>query len=174
MVIWITGISGTGKTTLGKYFFNKFKKKFPSTIYFDGDKFREIFNNDINYTLKDRNTNAVRLTRLVKFLSNQSINIVISANITTFRFRTWCRKNIKNYMELYIECEKKILKKRDYKNLYKLIQKKKIKNVVGIDLPFKKPKGCDIYLDNNRSKLDLFKNYTKILNLAKKKRIKIY
>ncbi len=77
-------------------------------------------------------------------------------------------------MELYIECEKKILKKRDYKNLYKLIQKKKIKNVVGIDLPFIKPKGCDIYLDNNRSKLDLFKNYEKILNLAKKKRIKIY
>ena len=68
---------------------------------------------------------------------------------------------------------KKNLKKRDYKNLYKLIQKKK-KNVVGIDLPFIKPKGCDIYLDNNRSKLDLFKNYTKILNLAKKKRIKIY
>ena len=66
MVIWITGISGTGKTTLLKYFFNKFKKKFPSTIYFDGD-FREIFNNDIKYTLKDRNTNAVRLTRLVSF-----------------------------------------------------------------------------------------------------------
>ena len=77
MVIWITGISGTGKTTLGKYF-NKFKKIL-FQLYFDGDKFREIFNNDIKYTLKDRNTNAVRLTRLVKFLSNQSINIVISA-----------------------------------------------------------------------------------------------
>ncbi len=174
MVIWITGISGSGKTTLGQYFFKKLKKNFPSTIFFDGDKFREIFNNDIKYTLKDRNTNAVRLTRLVQFLSSQNINIVISANLTTFRFRTWCRKNIKNYLELYIECKKKILKKRDYKNLYKLVEEKKIKNVVGIDIPFIKPKGCDIYLKNNTSKLDLFKNCKKILNLATKKKIKIY
>ena len=44
MVIWITGISGTGKTTLGKYFYNSFKKENPSTIYFDGDQFRSILN----------------------------------------------------------------------------------------------------------------------------------
>tara|TARA_B100001250_G_C19780990_1_gene781869 strand:+ start:1156 stop:1680 length:525 start_codon:yes stop_codon:yes gene_type:complete len=174
MVIWFTGISGTGKTTLGKYFFDRFKKKNSSTIYFDGDKFRSIFKNDIKYTIRDRNTNAQRLTRLVKFLSDQKINIIISANITTFSFRKWCRKNIKNYLEIYIHTSKKILRKRDYKNLYKLILKKKIKNVVGIDLPFKRPSGCSLYLNNNSSKYELFKNYEKILNLIEKRKIKVY
>ncbi len=174
MVIWITGISGTGKTTLGKHFFSRFKKKNPSTIYFDGDKFRSIFKNDIKYTIKDRNTNAQRLTRLVKFLSDQKINIIISANITTFSFRIWCRKNIKNYIEIYINTSKKILKKRDYKNLYKSISENKIKNVVGIDLPFKRPEGCSLYLSNNGSKNELFKNYKKILNLIEKRKIKVY
>ena len=174
MIIWITGISGTGKTTLAKHFYNKFKKKYPSTIYFDGDKFRSIFKNDIKYTLKDRNTNAQRLTRLVKHLSDQKINIVISANITLFSFRRWCRKNIKNYIEIYIETSKKILAQRDYKNLYKLISKKKIKNVVGIDLPFHKPKGCNMYLKNHKSREDFIKNYDKILNLIQKKKTRIF
>jgi len=174
MVIWITGISGTGKTTLGKYFLKKFKKKYPSTIYFDGDKFREIFNNDIMYTLKDRNTNALRLTRLVKFLSQQKVNIVVSANITTFKFRIWCRKNIKNFIEIYLETSKKILARRDYKNLYKLVSQKKIKNVVGIDMPFNKPKGSNLYLKNNKSKKEFLKNYNKIIKLIEKKKITIY
>ena len=51
MVIWFTGISGTGKTTIAKQFC-KFLKKHPSTIYFDGDKFRKFFGNDIKYTLE--------------------------------------------------------------------------------------------------------------------------
>ena len=174
MVIWITGISGTGKTTLGKHFYKFFKKENPSTIYFDGDKFRSIFKNDIKYSLKDRNTNAQRLTALVKHLSDQKINIVISANITTFSFRKWCRKNIKNYIEVYIETTKKILIQRDYKNLYKMVLQKKIKNVVGVDLPFKKPNGCDIYLKNNKSKDTLLKNYNKIKKLIKKKKKKIH
>ena len=69
MIIWITGISGAGKSTLGKLFFKKFKKKYKNTVFFDGDEFRKIFNDDIKYTLKDRDVNAQRLTTLVKYLS---------------------------------------------------------------------------------------------------------
>ncbi len=174
MVIWITGISGAGKTTLGKFFFKNFKKVYPNTIFFDGDKFRKIFKNDLKYTLKDRNINALRLTRLVKYLSNQKINIVISANITTYSFRIWNRKNIKNYFEIYIDCKKNILKLRDYKNLYKNISQKKIKDVVGIDIPFNKPKGCNLYLTNNKSKKNLEQKYYKILELLNKKKVKIF
>ena len=94
MIIWITGISGAGKTTLGKALFKKFKKKNNSTIYLDGDQIRNIFNKDLNYSLKDRNLNAERLTKLVKYLSEQKKNIIISANLTSTKYRTWCRKNL--------------------------------------------------------------------------------
>ena len=53
MVIWITGISGSGKSTFGKYFFKKFKNIKKNTIFFDGDEFRKIFLDDIKYTLQD-------------------------------------------------------------------------------------------------------------------------
>jgi len=118
MVIWITGISGTGKSTLGKKLLTEVKKKFPATIFFDGDQFREIFQNDINYTLKDRDINAVRLTRLVRNISKQNVNIIVSANLTNIKFRKWMKENVKNYYEIYISASLKSLLKRDYKKLY--------------------------------------------------------
>lgn len=174
MVIWITGISGSGKTTLGKKIFKSLKKKYLSSIFFDGDKFRKIFDNDLKYTLKDRDKNAHRLTRLIKALSDQKINVVVAANLTSHKYRTWCRKNIKNYFEIYIEVKKNNLLKRDYKNLYCRVIKKKIKNVVGIDLPFKKPTGSHLYLKNNKTKKDFLKNVDMIFYKINISKIKIF
>ena len=158
---------------LGEYIgkiFLEVKKKYTSTIFFDGDKFREIFQNDINYTLKDRDINAMRLTRLVKNLSLQKINIIISANLTNIKFRKWMRRNVKNYYEIYISASLKSLLKRDYKKLYSKAINKKIKNVVGVDLPFNEPKNSDLYLKNNNEKKIFLKSVDKILRDIKSKK----
>ena len=78
-------------------------------------EFRKIFHDDIKYTLRDRDVNAIRLTSLVKYVSDQKVNLIISANITSQRFRDWCRKNVKNYFEIFIDTPMEILRKRDYK-----------------------------------------------------------
>jgi len=174
VVIWITGISGSGKSTLGKYFFKRFKKTYKNSIFFDGDEFRSIFLNDINYTLNDRDKNAKRLTSLTKYLSDQKVNIIISANITSQKYRNWCKKNIKNYFELFLETSFNNLLKRDYKNLYKKALKKKIRNVVGVDIPFKKPKKPDLIIENNDSKKELYKNYLYILKVIRGKKLKLF
>ena len=174
MVIWITGISGSGKSTFGKYFFKKFKKKHKNTIFFDGDEFRKIFLDDVKYTLKDRNKNAERLTNLIKYLSDQKINIVISANITSQKFRDWCRKKIKNYFEVFIDTPFNILLKRDYKNLYKNALKRKIQNVVGVDIPFIKPKNPNLVINNSGTVKELKMNYSFVLKSLKKKKIKFF
>ena len=171
MVIWITGISGAGKTTLAKFFLKN--KKFQS-VYFDGDQFRKILGNDIKYTLKDRDINAHRLTRLVKYLSDQKLNIIISANLTSRKYRNWCKKNIKNYIEIFIDADIKNLVKRDYKKLYSTAIKGKIKNVVGVDLPFKKPLGSNIYIKNNSTKKKFLQNIKLINKYINQNKIKIY
>jgi adenylylsulfate kinase len=174
VVIWITGISGSGKSTFGKYFFKKFKKIKRNSIFFDGDEFRKILFDDIKYTLRDRDKHALCLTSLVKYLSEQNINIIISANITSQRFRNWCRKKVKNYYEVFIDAPFNILLKRDYKKLYKKALEKKIKNVVGVDIVFKKPKNPDFVIKNTESKQKLYKNFSTILKEIKKKKIRIY
>jgi cytidine diphosphoramidate kinase len=174
VVIWITGISASGKSTLGKYFFKKFKKQKRNTVFFDGDEFRKIFHNDIKYTLRDRDVNAIRLTSLVKYVSDQKTNLIVSANITSQRFRDWCRKNIKNYFEIFIDTPIEVLRKRDYKKLYKNAFSGKIKNVVGVDIKFIKPKKPDLTIDNSKTKSNLYLNYNKILKEIKNRKIKIF
>jgi len=174
MILWITGISGSGKTTLGKYFYKQFIKKYKNTIFLDGDDFRSLFGNDLKYTIKDRDINALRMTSFVKYISQQKINLIISANITSEKYRRWCRKNLKKFNQIYIRASIDQLMKRDYKSLYRKAIKGKIKNVVGVDLPFNEPKCIDLYLDNNGSKKSFLLKTRLINRYLKEKKIKIY
>ena len=94
--------------------------------------------------------------------------------MTSNKYRIWCEKNLKNYIHIFIDANIEALKKRDYKNLYKNALKKKIKNVVGIDIKFIKPKNFDLVITNNDSKKNFLKNIIKILKHPKFKKIKIY
>lgn len=80
------------------------------------------------------------------------------------------KKNVENYYEIYISASLNSLLKRDYKKLYSKAITKKIKNVVGVDLPFIEPKNSDFYLKNNYDKKSFLKNIDKILKDIKIKK----
>ena len=159
MVIWFTGISGVGKTTIARKLCSSLKKKI---ILIDGDSLRKINNNDLGYTQKDRDRNAIRLINLVKYVSDQKIDVMVCANITSIKFRKIIKKKIKNFYEIHISAKMDNLLKRDYKKLYYNALNKKIKNVVGVDIPYRKPINCYMYLENNFTKKDFLKNVQKI------------
>ena len=138
------GLSGSGKTTLAKIIYNKIKKK-KSIIHIDGDEIRKFYNDKLGYSLKDRNINAERISKLTKFLSLQSH--VIVSTLSNFSFwLEWNRKNIKKYFEIYLKNNVQNLKNRR-PHLYK----KKVKNVVGIDIKYNEPKEADVILENFKS-----------------------
>jgi adenylylsulfate kinase-like enzyme len=164
-LIWITGLSGSGKTTIGKNVFNKFRKKYPNTIFLDGDIFRKIFGNDLKYSIKERLENARRIHRLCKFLVLQDINVVCATMSLFKEIHALNKKEFKNYYEIFIECEINELIRRDQKNLYSKSKKlKKKANVVGIDLPYNKPKNPNLIIDNSK-KNNLKIKVDKIINL---------
>ena len=164
MVIWIIGLSGSGKTYLSKKILKKIsnKKKF---IHLDGDEFRKYISKDLGYSLKDREINAERISKLVKFLSDKNINLIVSVLSNFPHWLSWNKKNIKNYYEIFIQVDKKELFKRNKKNLY--LSRKK--NVVGKDIKFYPPKKPNIIFKNNfnNKKLNFF-----LKELSKK--LKIY
>ena len=82
---------------------------------------------------------------------DQKINVICAANLTSQKYRNWCRK-YKRLLEVFIDVPIEILAKRDFKNLYKRALMGKIKNVVGVDIPFKFPKNPDLVIDNSKSK----------------------
>ena len=77
----------------------KFLKKNKNILHIDGDIFRKLFANDLKYSLKDRNRNAERIINFVKLLNTQKINVIVSANLTSKRYRIYCHKYFKNFMK---------------------------------------------------------------------------
>ena len=100
-----------------------------------------------------RNGAGERMINFVSYISKQNINVICAANITSTRNRNLARKKLKSYFEVLIDVPiQTLIKKRDYKNLYKKALKKRIKNVVGIDIKYQKPKGSNLIIKNDRNK----------------------
>jgi len=169
MVIWVIGLSGSGKTTLAKALYDRLKPKMPNLVRLDGDVIRALFGNDVDHTIEGRRKNAERLSHLSKFLADQGIH-VIAAVLSIFpEWQKWNRANIADYAEVYLKTSLEILKKRDKNNLYLPAIQGKLKNVVGVDIPFPEPKNPDLVIDNNKDRDDFTELAEEILTVVKRR-----
>lgn len=154
MVIWITGLSASGKTTLAKYYKNYMNKKKKSFTLVDGDNVREIFFNDLGFDSESRFKQITRMQDIAKFLDKQNCNVLVAALYSHPKLLSRNRKLFKNYFEIYLKANIDFLADREIKKIYKKALKKKIKNVVGVDIKWHEPKKSDlIFEQKNKFKL---------------------
>jgi adenylylsulfate kinase-like enzyme len=165
MVIWIIGLSGTGKTTLATQVVQRIRAENGKVVLLDGDLIRTLFGNDVDHTIDGRRRNAERLSVLTKYLSDQGIDVVAAVLSIFPEWREWNRKNIENYNEVYMKASMETLLRRDIKNLYAKAIRGEIPNVVGIDIPFPEPENPDLVLDNNVDRSDLNDFINQVMSL---------
>jgi len=160
MVIWLIGLSGAGKTTLANEIVLGANRMGKKTVLIDGDVIREIFGNDIGYSIEDRILNAERICQLGKFLDEQGVHVVCAILSLFPKTREWNRKNIKNYYEVFIDTPIEDLVDRDSKGIYGKFNRGEISEVAGMDIDFKVPNNSDLVIKNNQS-LEVLLNYVK-------------
>ena len=158
ILFWITGLSGSGKTSLAKKILPIIKKKYGPTLHLDGDRLRSILNLN-GYSYDERLSNTRIYNKIVKLLTDQNINVIISLVGLMQNPRTWNRKHIKKYIEIFIKSEVKKIILKDKKKIYE-----KNKNIVGINIKPEFPKSPDIMIYN---KFDKNLDYLKLLLLDK-------
>ena len=112
---------------------------------------RNIYNDKLGHTIKDRKINAERISKFCKLLSDQGINIIASVLSNFPDWQRWNKKNIKNYKQILLKVNLKTLLTRDKQKLYRNAINGKIRNVVGVDIKFKKPIKKTIIIDNNKN-----------------------
>ena len=165
MVIWIIGLSGTGKTTLASQVVERIRRSGGKVVLLDGDLIRTLFGNDVDHTVEGRRRNAERLSVLSKFLADQGIHVVAAVLSIFPEWRRWNRENIPGYTEVYLKASMQTLLRRDIKNLYAKAMRGELPNVVGVDIPFPEPENPDLVIENDIDRLE-FKDYIdRIMNL---------
>lgn len=147
-VYWITGLSGAGKTTIGKIFYRDLKQVYPNTVFLDGDIMREVFGDDLGYTESERRKCAMRYSRICNMLQNQDLNVVCCTISMFDEVRKWNREHIENYREIYIKASFDVLQKRDQKGLYSGNTDEREKEVMGLHIAFEEPKDPDLVIEN--------------------------
>jgi len=147
MVIWLLGISGSGKTTITQELKKHFDKDGVKSFIIDGDIVRDFYDNDLGYSKEDRVANIKRIM-LSAYLLEQNGIIPIVANISPFEFlREFAREKFNNYFEVYLKRELKEIKNKDF--VYK-----DSTDVVGVDMVFDEPTKPSLTLDTGVFSLD--------------------
>ena len=167
MVIWILGLSGSGKSFLSSKLKEELSNDYGNFLILDGDVIRKVFDNDLGFSIKDRNINASRISKLTLFLSQNKVNVIVPVLSLFPDWLEWNKKNIKQYYEIFIDVPISTLKERNNKNVY-FKEGKENENVVGVDIEFTKPKNSDLKIINNFDEESLKKNLKLIKGLLRK------
>ena len=149
MVLWITGLSASGKTTVGRAFLEIIKDSAAQKVFLDGDALREMFGGDLGYDENSRIKHIQRVQRLAKFLTDQGIDVVVAALYSNQEILAENRKLFDKYFEVYLKADIEFLKLRENKSLYTKAQSNEIKDVVGVDINWQEPKNPDLIIDTN-------------------------
>ena len=166
ILFWITGLSGCGKTTLGKAIHKDIINLYGPTIMISGDNLRKIFKLS-GHSKNERLKITKSYCNFLKYITDQNINVIFAVVGLFDEPRKWNRKNITNYLEIYIKSDIKKIIKLGKKRIY---HKKNTKNIVGVDLRPEFPKTPNIIFTNSfklsKEKMSkiIIKKIKKILN----------
>ena len=156
-IIWFTGLSGAGKTTLSLNLCKKLKKLKFKVKKIDGDIFRKKKVSVKKFTKKNIIENNIQIINYIDKVKGHYEFIIVSVISPLIRTRLLAKKRFgKNYYEIYVKCSVKVLVKRDTKGLYKLADQKIIKNLIGYNskIIYEKSKYRKIIINTEKNNIE--------------------
>jgi adenylylsulfate kinase len=149
LTIWMTGLSGSGKSTIAKQLEKTLAKLGFTTKVLDGDNIRMGICNNLNFSEKDRIENIRRISEVSKLFVDGGIITINSFISPTIEIRNMAKKIIGNecFFEVLVDADLETCEKRDVKGLYAKARKGEIKDFTGISAPYEKPLNPDLTLD---------------------------
>lgn len=147
-VVWFTGLSGSGKTTIARRVCCELERAGRPVEYLDGDVIRAIFPNT-GFSRVERDAHIRRVAFLASRLQHHGIAVVVSLVSPYVESRAFARDLCRNFMEVYISTPLEVCEARDVKGLYARARRGEIRNFTGLDDPYEPPEKAELELDTS-------------------------
>lgn len=169
IAIWLTGLSGSGKSTIAKNLEKSLANLGYITKVLDGDNVRSGICNNLSFSEQDRIENIRRISEVSKLFVDGGIITINSFISPTIAIRKMAKEIIgpESFFEVFVDADLKTCEKRDVKGLYAKARKGEIKDFTGISAPFEKPINADLVLNTNT--LSVAQSVEKVLDKIKNK-----
>ncbi len=164
VTIWLTGLSGSGKSTIAVELEHALIENKHQAYILDGDNIRHGLNNNLGFSPEDRTENIRRIGEVTKLFTDANI-ITIAAFVSPYREdRDNARKLLDHdkFIEIYVKCSLEVCEARDTKGLYKKARAGEVKDFTGISAPYEEPLKPELIIDS--SKLSVEESTREILN----------
>ncbi|AND39805.1 MULTISPECIES: adenylyl-sulfate kinase [Cytobacillus] len=150
-IIWFTGLSGSGKTTIANELEDILHSKGISTFILDGDNIRQGLNNDLGFSQEDRKENIRRIGEVAKLFVDSGIVVLVTFISPFASERKLVRDMVEKdeFIEVYVNCSLEECEKRDPKGLYQRAKNGEIKEFTGISSPYEVPENPEIILETS-------------------------
>jgi adenylylsulfate kinase len=156
LILWFTGLSGSGKSTIAHRLEERFFKNGIRTYVLDGDNIRTGLNRDLGFSPEDREENIRRIGEMAKLFVDAGI-VVLSAFISPYKKDRAIVRNlvgVDEFVEIYVKCPLDICEQRDVKGLYEKAHIGMIKQFTGIDDPYEEPENPEIVIETDKMSIE--------------------
>lgn len=155
-VVWLTGLSGAGKSTIANRFEKKLYARGRHTYLLDGDNVRHGLNRDLGFTDADRAENIRRVGEVAKLMADAGLIVIVSF-ISPFRSEREMARGLLGegeFFEIFVDTPLHVAEQRDPKGLYKKARRGELKRFTGIDSPYEVPEYPDLRIDTTACGVD--------------------
>ena len=152
--LWFTGLPCSGKSAVADKVAEILKSRGLRVERLDGDIVRQSLTRDLGFSKEDRNENIRRVTFVSKLLTRNGV-AVLTSFISPYRdIRDHARREIGNFIEIYVKCSVEVCMQRDIKGMYKKAIRGEIKEFTGVSDPYEEPLNPKILLETDKETLD--------------------
>ena len=153
-VLWLTGLSASGKTTVAKALKKELDKYGDKVHHLDGDEVREASKEKLGFSKEDRDKNIKLAIDLAKGYQDNGF-MVIASFISPYReHRDWGRERLDNFIEVFVDAPLEVCESRDPKGMYGKARRGEIKMFTGISDPYEEPENPDIRLKTDNARVE--------------------
>jgi len=169
--LWLTGLSGAGKTTLAALLATELRTRCVSVEVLDGDEVRTNLSKGLGFSKEDRDTNIRRIGYVCRLLSRNSVGVLSAAISPYGATRDEVRRAVEQdgieFIEVFVKCPIAVLAERDVKGLYRKALAGELKGFTGVSDPYEEPAAPDIIVETDRESVEF--SISKILRVLERR-----